>query len=385
ADKAKLLRDLESARDLCLSLERARDDFQKRCSALALELEQMQTVLGKLDTEREGLVAALGAEKLKCERLEHLIAVERTRKIQIERGVLDVQQAKGNLEAQLRALNEQQAITIQSLGDELKVAKDEGRSLRSRVENLEGRVREGQHSLLRAEGRCKELQRAVNELGEQNESKKRILEEIVNENKGSTTESQSSGQTDLEKRVLEELLTTQKQLRKYETRIENHKSHSQGRRTSPERRTRRKISVSGTESDVGSSIVVGESERDGLDGLTRSTVRSERRSITPTLRRPKSRQSEPEETEGSPAPGDTTSAGVSTSTSRRGSEVEGREQHGSGSKGLRRVSPKRGGTSPKEPKDKEKNEKKGKKVGEEELRESERVLDVLVELGDVGI
>ena len=48
----------------------------------------MQSVLAKMDSEREGLVAALGAERLKRERLEHLIAVERTRKIQIERGVL---------------------------------------------------------------------------------------------------------------------------------------------------------------------------------------------------------------------------------------------------------------------------------------------------------
>ena len=59
-----------------------------------------------------------------------------------------MQQAKGNLEAQLRALNEQQAITIESLGDELKVAKEDGRNLRGRVESLEGRVREGQNGRL---------------------------------------------------------------------------------------------------------------------------------------------------------------------------------------------------------------------------------------------
>ncbi|KAJ3039258.1 hypothetical protein HK097_002891, partial [Rhizophlyctis rosea] len=140
ADKAKLLRDADSARDLRLPLERTRHDFQKRCSALALDLEQMHGILAMLDTGREGLVAVRGAEKLKCERLEHLIAVERTRLVINLWKLQDVQQAKGNLEAQLRALNEQQAITIQSLGDELKVTKREGRSLRSRVECLEGRV-----------------------------------------------------------------------------------------------------------------------------------------------------------------------------------------------------------------------------------------------------
>ncbi|KAJ3035122.1 hypothetical protein HDV00_004293 [Rhizophlyctis rosea] len=268
ADKARLVRELESARDACLSIERSRDELQRRCNGLLVEYEQLQAMVQKLDAEREGLDAAVGAERLKRERLEHLIAVERTRKIQTERGVLDIQQAKGNLEAQLRTLNEQQAITIQSLTEELKAAKEEARALRMRVESLELKCRDTQSALIRAEQKCKELQRNVVELNDQVENKGKILDDVLRNEKQETTQS-SIWNTELEGKVLAELANTKRQLRKYEAKLEQRKAHitksshrSRSRSHSPSSRTRRphrsKIEIKESDSEIASSSMGGE-------------------------------------------------------------------------------------------------------------------------------
>lgn len=68
---------------------------------------------------------------MKAERLENLLAFERTRKIQSERSGKDV------TEDQVQALQSQQTATLVNLTRELKQSQDECAALRSRIDSLE--------------------------------------------------------------------------------------------------------------------------------------------------------------------------------------------------------------------------------------------------------
>jgi hypothetical protein len=71
---------------------------------------------------------------LKAERLENLLAFERTRKIQSERG------GKELTEEQVQALQSQQTTTLVNLTKELKQSQDESTALRSRIDSLEQHI-----------------------------------------------------------------------------------------------------------------------------------------------------------------------------------------------------------------------------------------------------
>ncbi|KAI8819353.1 uncharacterized protein EV422DRAFT_109288 [Fimicolochytrium jonesii] len=146
ADKARLVRDVAASRDLAASIDRQRDDLQKRLTAAALDVERLSKALQKADTDRETLQAEMQAEKVKAERLEHLVAVERTRKIQTEKAAQDFTKSKESLEDQLNRVNQQQKISIQAMTREIKDLEVERDHWKERVQQTERSLREQQKS-----------------------------------------------------------------------------------------------------------------------------------------------------------------------------------------------------------------------------------------------
>ena len=78
-------------KDVGLTIDRSKDEIQRHLTAVSIENEQLQSTIRKLEGEQESLANQARAEVLKVERLEHLIAVERTRKIQTEKTALEFQ------------------------------------------------------------------------------------------------------------------------------------------------------------------------------------------------------------------------------------------------------------------------------------------------------
>ncbi|KAI8906492.1 hypothetical protein DFJ77DRAFT_190419 [Powellomyces hirtus] len=146
ADKQRLARDVAAARDLAHSLDRQKDDFQKRLTSATLELERTHALVSKLETDREALAAQTQAERTKADRLEHIVALERTRKIQTELAAKDLQDSKGTLEEQLQRVNQQQALSLASMTSELDTLKKDAIALREKVDALESTLADKMNS-----------------------------------------------------------------------------------------------------------------------------------------------------------------------------------------------------------------------------------------------
>ncbi|TPX64074.1 hypothetical protein SpCBS45565_g06173 [Spizellomyces sp. 'palustris'] len=218
SDKQRLLRDIAAARDLALSLERHKEELQKQLTSVTLECERMQALINKLETDREATGAQIRAERLKSERLEHLVAMERTRKFQTEKAAKDFQESKGTLEDQLQQVNQQQALSLQTMSGELKEAQGERDSLKKKISQLEGDLARAREALSQSEDRCHELSLEVSELKEQLESKQMVVEDLMRVHEASE-QGGVRGKSDLERRIMNELENTKRQLKKYEAQI----------------------------------------------------------------------------------------------------------------------------------------------------------------------
>jgi hypothetical protein len=84
-EKARFVREINAVRDLAQGLERTKDELQKNLTITVLENEQLEKAIKKMEAEREGIANQLRAERIKSERLEHMVAMERTRKIHTEK------------------------------------------------------------------------------------------------------------------------------------------------------------------------------------------------------------------------------------------------------------------------------------------------------------
>ncbi|KAJ3127363.1 hypothetical protein HK098_006447 [Nowakowskiella sp. JEL0407] len=179
SDKARLLREITAARDLALSVERSKDDMQKQLTVVALESERINALVRKLETDNDTLQQQIRAEKLKAERLEHLLSVERTKKIHIEKAAKDIASSKGGLEEQLQAVNEQQALTISTLTNDLGEARAECNLLRGRIASLEQEMKRLKNELSTVELESKNMRRKMTELQENLDSKNTLIAELT--------------------------------------------------------------------------------------------------------------------------------------------------------------------------------------------------------------
>ncbi|KNC96052.1 uncharacterized protein SPPG_08646 [Spizellomyces punctatus DAOM BR117] len=218
SDKQRLLRDIAAARDLALSLERHKEELQKQLTSVTLECERMQALIKKLETDREATGAQIRAERLKSERLEHLVAMERTRQFQTEKAAKDYQESKGTLEDQLQQVNQQQALSLQAMSSDMKEAQAARDSLKKQISQLEGDLARTREALSQSEDRCHKLSLEVAELKEQVANKQMVMEDLMRVHEASEPGG-VRGKSDLERRIMTELENTKRQLKKYEAQI----------------------------------------------------------------------------------------------------------------------------------------------------------------------
>jgi chromosome segregation ATPase len=62
AEKARLMRDVQAARDLAHSLDRGKDGAQKQFIAISLENERLSKQIERIDTDMDALQAKYQAE-----------------------------------------------------------------------------------------------------------------------------------------------------------------------------------------------------------------------------------------------------------------------------------------------------------------------------------
>jgi hypothetical protein len=61
-EKARMIREINTVRDLAQGLERRKDEIQKNLTVTVLENEQLEKELKKMEAEREGITNQMRAE-----------------------------------------------------------------------------------------------------------------------------------------------------------------------------------------------------------------------------------------------------------------------------------------------------------------------------------
>ncbi|KAJ3019184.1 hypothetical protein HKX48_002318 [Thoreauomyces humboldtii] len=219
ADKTRMARDVNAARDLAASLDRAKDDLQQRLTSATLEIERMHSLHKMLDTDRETLVTQRQADKVRIDRLEHHVQMERTRKIQSE---MAAQEASGRAAPREEGLNElanEQALAIETLRTRLASVETEREVMRQRIAELEQAVRSGDAERLKIKSQKRELLREVAELTDMVAVKQGVIEDMMRGAAEGEARIGTPGQAALEARIHDELVISKRELRKYEAQI----------------------------------------------------------------------------------------------------------------------------------------------------------------------
>ncbi|TPX37474.1 hypothetical protein SmJEL517_g00561 [Synchytrium microbalum] len=224
ADKARLLRDVQAARDVALSVDRAKDDFQRQATSSIVEKEHLNGAIRRLEAEKESFESQVRSERLKVERLEHLLAAERTRHLQAQQQAL--QQAakdagKPNLEDQVQQLSQQQTASIAALSRELRELEEDRKTLLAKVADSDRAEHEAQEAYMMMAEKCTNLEKDLVEMKERIDNKEQIIEELVamRTEVDKDADDTSQGKSDVERKVEAELEKTKAQLRKYEVQL----------------------------------------------------------------------------------------------------------------------------------------------------------------------
>ncbi|KAJ1560903.1 hypothetical protein HK405_005560, partial [Cladochytrium tenue] len=97
-EKTRLLREVGAVRDLAQTIDKGREDCQRELAALTIESDRLQKLLVKAESDREALREELHVAHLKYERLEQMIASERSRAMQHERSTQSLLMTKSSAE-----------------------------------------------------------------------------------------------------------------------------------------------------------------------------------------------------------------------------------------------------------------------------------------------
>ncbi|KAI9326533.1 hypothetical protein BDR26DRAFT_924399, partial [Obelidium mucronatum] len=152
-EKQRLLREVGAVRDLAQNFDRTRDNVQMELSSAKMDAERLSKALEKALAEQDHCMNELRNEKLKYERLESLLASERTKKMVLEKSERD------NL------LNHQ-ASSLSAVTRELATANEQLKESRSTVERLQNLV----HGLEQELEDCRLRIQALAEAGEKRRS-----------------------------------------------------------------------------------------------------------------------------------------------------------------------------------------------------------------------
>ncbi|KAJ3201675.1 hypothetical protein HDU82_007932, partial [Entophlyctis luteolus] len=185
AEKQRLLREMGAIRDLAQSVDRNRENTQMEFSAAKLENERLRKMVERAESEHEHLLNELRSERMKYERIEKLLASERTKKVVVETSERET------------VLNHQ-AASLASAASELADANQRLLAARQEIGRLE--------SVIRAQN--EELEKHKDSLSKPSRSPP--------VGSGDGEQAQRTGESELEMRIKSELESTKEQLRAYE-------------------------------------------------------------------------------------------------------------------------------------------------------------------------
>lgn len=224
-DKARMIREISAVRDLAQGLERRKDEIQKNLTVTVLENEQLENELKKMEAEREGITNQMRAEKLKADRLEHIVAMERTRKIHSERNVEDMKAIQITQDENLKAVNEQQSISLAALTKELVQANETLESMASQIRNYELKLSLKKEDGVEIEKKLHYTQQELKKIQEIVQTKELIIQDLMKIQRDQ--QGNIIGQSELDQRLLDELESTKRQLKNYEEQIAERNRYSE--------------------------------------------------------------------------------------------------------------------------------------------------------------
>ncbi|TPX46008.1 hypothetical protein SeMB42_g03840 [Synchytrium endobioticum] len=212
ADKVRLQREVQAARDVALSVERTKDDLQRQATATIVEMERLNGTLRRLESEKEAYESQARAERLKVDRLEHLLAAERTRHAQAAQAQTH---SKDGLDEHDKELAQQHAAALSALTRELKDLEQRHRGVLANLADAERAAREAQEAHTAVASRCAALERELADVTAHLHNKEDIIHDILAMRNDAT-----DAKSDVERKVEAELEKTKAQLRKYEVQLE---------------------------------------------------------------------------------------------------------------------------------------------------------------------
>ncbi|KAJ3027259.1 UNVERIFIED_CONTAM: hypothetical protein HDU68_004174 [Siphonaria sp. JEL0065] len=212
-EKQRLLREVGAVRDLAQNFDRNRDTVQMELSSTKMEAERLAKSLEKAMAEQDHLVNELRNGKLKYERLESLLASERTRKMVLERSERD------------NILN-QQASSLSAVTRELAVANEQLQEARRTVEQLEMLVQGQRQELEECRVRIQALSEASEKRQSNTTSVRAMSETQLNHTPSPKGVAGSNIGTPVEQQIKSQLESTKQMKEELERQIEDLKSRT---------------------------------------------------------------------------------------------------------------------------------------------------------------
>ncbi|KAI8809575.1 hypothetical protein BJ742DRAFT_771051 [Cladochytrium replicatum] len=184
ADKGRLVREIGAVRDLAHSLEKAKEEVTRQFTATTVEVEKLQNAIRKLDGDNSALGNQLRAEKLKTDRLEHLIAIERTRKMETERVARDAQHNLLSKDDKFELLAKERDEEFGTLVKQLEEVTARCKILEERTRELERCLSARDSDLALLQKQYADRKRELDSVRDQLALKERLLDELY----GTSTE-----------------------------------------------------------------------------------------------------------------------------------------------------------------------------------------------------
>ncbi|KAJ3222204.1 hypothetical protein HDU78_011837, partial [Chytriomyces hyalinus] len=223
-DKQRLLREIGAVRDLAHTFDKNREQLQKEYASAKLECDRLVKELDRMHVEHENLANEVRSEKSKYERLESILAMERTKMIVVSApekdALLSQQQSSLAMAAQNVANLTEQLHSAQQNVEKLEALSrghiDELEKQQIQIDKLSRDLEESRSRYVRANSRASMSPRSEAHMNRQ-ETPSQAPQSRIGTPKG---------ESEIEKRIQSELESTKDQLRMYEMQIEDHKSRA---------------------------------------------------------------------------------------------------------------------------------------------------------------
>jgi chromosome segregation ATPase len=143
-----------------------------------------------------------------------MIAMERTRVIQTEKNAQDAQVVRSTQEESLKALTEQQSLSLATMSKELMQANENIQKLASQTKAYEVQLNEQRHQSQEMNDRLAQAREQISRLSSELKTKELILQDLMQIQ--TDEQGRPVGHSELDRKILDELQSTKTQLKTYE-------------------------------------------------------------------------------------------------------------------------------------------------------------------------